>query len=130
MLRFSPTDTHWGRELPIYEYRCGDCGKKSSQFLRSMSETKSHICPHCGSGKVQRLVSRVTVLKPFMESLNKLPSFETLSDFDENDPKSVIDWTKRMRKEMGTEFGNALSDAETLMDAGVTPGDFAKANDE
>ncbi len=116
--------------MPIYEYRCKDCGKKSSQFLRSMSETKSHSCPSCGSGKVQRLVSRVVVLKPFMASLDKLPSFETLSDFDENDPKSVIDWTKRMRKEMGTEFGNALSDAETLMDAGVTPGDFTKADDK
>ena len=110
--------------MPIYEYRCQDCRKESSQFLRSLTDTAAHSCPHCGSASVQRLVSRVAVIKPFMESLDRLPSFETMSDFDENDPKSVIEWTKRMRNEMGTDFGSSTSDLQTMMDAGVTPADL------
>ena len=115
--------------MPIYEYKCQGCSAKSSQFIRSVSQNKEHECPHCGSGDVKRLISKVAVIRPFMESLNNLPSFETLSDFDENDPKSVIDWTKRIRGEMGAEFGTSPSDINTMLDAGVTPSEFLSSDD-
>jgi len=41
--------------MPIYDYRCRECGRVSEVFLRgSISEVK---CPHCGSGNVEKLVS-------------------------------------------------------------------------
>ena len=33
--------------VPIYEYRCEDCGKRSSALLASYS-SKDPACPHCG----------------------------------------------------------------------------------
>ncbi len=111
--------------MPIYEYRCQDCCRISSQFLRSFSDTRPHSCSHCSSENVERMISKVAVIKPFMEDFDKLSSFETLSDFDENDPKSVMEMTKRIRKEMGVDFGSSSSDLETMMDAGVTPADLA-----
>lgn len=111
--------------MPIYEYRCRDCGKTSTQFLRSISETKSHHCSHCGSANLVRLISRVTILKPFGEAIDRMPSFETLSDFDENDPKSVAKWMKRMRREMGSDFGSEPSDMSAMLDAGISPADLA-----
>ena len=43
--------------MPMYEYRCKECGRKYEQ-LRRMSEADSGLeCPHCASKTVDRLVS-------------------------------------------------------------------------
>ena len=42
--------------MPIYEYRCEECGKKSSALLPSFS-SPDPVCPHCGKPGLRRLVS-------------------------------------------------------------------------
>ncbi len=42
--------------MPIYEYRCEECGKRSSALLSSFSSADPS-CPHCGKPALQRLVS-------------------------------------------------------------------------
>jgi putative FmdB family regulatory protein len=42
--------------VPIYEYRCEECGKRSSALLRSFS-SPDPVCPHCGKPELRRLVS-------------------------------------------------------------------------
>lgn len=42
--------------MPIYEYRCDECGKKSSSLLSSYS-TPDPPCPHCHKPALKRLVS-------------------------------------------------------------------------
>ena len=42
--------------MPIYEYRCENCGKRSSSLLGSYS-SPDPVCPHCGKPVLKRLVS-------------------------------------------------------------------------
>jgi putative FmdB family regulatory protein len=42
--------------MPIYEYRCAECGKRSSTLLSSFS-SPDPACPHCGKPALRRLVS-------------------------------------------------------------------------
>jgi len=42
--------------VPIYEYRCEECGKRSSALLGSYS-SPDPVCPHCGKPALRRLVS-------------------------------------------------------------------------
>ncbi|NLE90983.1 MAG: zinc ribbon domain-containing protein [Elusimicrobia bacterium] len=42
--------------MPIYEYDCRDCGRRSECFLRSAGEEP--VCQWCGSRSLARLVSR------------------------------------------------------------------------
>jgi putative FmdB family regulatory protein len=42
--------------MPIYEYRCDDCGKKSSTLLPRYS-SPDPPCPHCRKPALKRLVS-------------------------------------------------------------------------
>lgn len=42
--------------MPIYEYRCEECGKRSSSLLSSFS-SPDPVCPHCGKPALHRLVS-------------------------------------------------------------------------
>jgi putative FmdB family regulatory protein len=42
--------------MPIYEYQCEACGKRSSALLSSYS-SPDPVCPQCGKPSLQRMVS-------------------------------------------------------------------------
>ncbi len=47
--------------MPMYEYRCQQCGAKYEQ-LRRMSEADTNLeCPLCGSRNVRREVSACAI---------------------------------------------------------------------
>lgn len=46
--------------MPIYEYRCGACGRKSSFFTRSISDRVEAVCPQCSSRDMRRVISAVS----------------------------------------------------------------------
>jgi putative FmdB family regulatory protein len=43
--------------MPIYEYRCNDCGKVFSKLQRMGATAEGVTCPACGSKNVERMVS-------------------------------------------------------------------------
>lgn len=42
--------------MPIYEYRCSDCGFQD-EYLRKVSEPPLTVCPSCGKASFHKLVS-------------------------------------------------------------------------
>jgi putative FmdB family regulatory protein len=42
--------------MPLYEYRCGNCGKKT-EVIQNYSDKPLRICPHCGERKMKKLAS-------------------------------------------------------------------------
>lgn len=48
--------------MPIFEYRCLQCGEISEIFLRSL-EGQNVQCPVCGSYKLDKLLSASYTLK-------------------------------------------------------------------
>jgi putative FmdB family regulatory protein len=43
--------------MPIYEYRCEECGERFELFVRSLSRQFEPTCPKCGSKRVSKSVS-------------------------------------------------------------------------
>jgi len=43
--------------MPIYEYRCAECGERFELFVRSSSKQTVPACPKCGSPKVEKAIS-------------------------------------------------------------------------
>ncbi|MGQ9584143.1 MAG: FmdB family zinc ribbon protein [Anaerolineae bacterium] len=43
--------------MPIYEYRCEECGEEFEKFVRSMRGGEEVRCPRCQSAKVQKRIS-------------------------------------------------------------------------
>ncbi|HAR36759.1 MAG TPA: FmdB family transcriptional regulator [Acidobacteria bacterium] len=91
--------------MPIYEFRCQDCRRKSSFLVLSVHSQFERRCQHCGSPRLVRLISRVGVLRSEESRLESLADPSRLGDLDEKDPKSVARWVKRMGREMGEELG-------------------------
>ena len=87
--------------MPIYEYRCADCGKRPAIFFRSFAAVEvSPTCPNCGGQHLTRLISRTAQVLSEDSRLDRLSEGD-LSDVDENDPKSMARWAKKMGQQMG-----------------------------
>jgi putative FmdB family regulatory protein len=102
--------------MPIYEYRCADCGKRSSLLVLSIHNPPPPACRHCRSSKVERVMSRFASPKSEDARLESLADPSRLGDLDESDPASMERFMKKMGQEMGEDFGGDLS--ETLGEAG------------
>ena len=89
--------------MPIYEYRCEDCGRISEFLLIKTEEIVVPQCKRCKSKKMSRILSRVRVIRSEETRLESLSDPSKWGDLDEKDPKSMAKWAKRMGKELGEE---------------------------
>jgi putative FmdB family regulatory protein len=113
--------------MPIYEYRCGNCRRRVSIFFRSFSAIGEPHCPNCDSTNLTRLVSKVAALKSEESRLEAMSDPSTFGDVDENDPKSVARFMRKMGGEMGEEMGPEFDEMVTRLEAGESPEEIEKS---
>ena len=67
--------------MPIYEYRCHQCGDTSSFYLRTYSAAPPANCRHCDSADLQRIMSSFAYHSSESDKLNQLdPKYYKLVD--------------------------------------------------
>jgi len=115
--------------MPVYEYRCAGCRKRSSLFFRSFSDVSSPVCPHCGSGQMAKLVSRVATIRSEEDRLEALADPSSLSGIDENDPKSVARWARKLGQQMGEDLGDDWGEMVDRLEAGDDLGEDGPGGD-
>ena len=91
--------------MPIYEFRCDDCGKISEFLLMRIGEIFTPQCKKCKSKKMSRVLSRVRVVRSEESRMESLADPSKWGGLDEKDPKSMARWMKRMGKELGEDAG-------------------------
>ena len=101
--------------MPIYEYRCKRCHKKSEIITFRVSEEVTAQCNHCGSADVDRVPSRVRVRLSEETRMERLADPSRLAGLDENDPKSMAKWMKSMSREMGDDLDEDF-DVDAMME--------------
>ena len=112
--------------MPIYEYRCNDCGKISEFLLIKTDETFIPQCKRCKSKKMSRVLSRVRVIRSEESRMESLADPSKWGGLDEKDPKSMAKWMKKMGKEMGEEMEE---DVDQIMDEAMEE-EMASKSDE
>jgi putative FmdB family regulatory protein len=114
--------------MPIYEFRCDRCRRRTSVFTRSIGGGAEAVCSHCGSRKMSRLISRVAVVRSEEDAFSSLDE-SSLADVDENDPTSMARWVRSMSRQMGEPL-DAEAEAELdRMEAGEMPDDISDGDD-
>src|SRR5512137_2731586 len=111
--------------MPIYEYRCNECGKISEFLLIKTDETFIPQCKRCKSKKMSRVLSRVRVIRSEESRMEGLADPSKWGDLDERDPKSMARWMKRMGKELGEDSG----DMEEMMDEAMAEEEGSKSEE-
>jgi putative FmdB family regulatory protein len=108
--------------MPIYEYRCADCRRRVSIFFRSFADIKSQpACPRCGGQRLTRLISRVAVVRSEEGRMDDLTDPSLLGGLDEDDPKSVARWMRKMSAETGEEMPSEFDEVIDRLESGQSP---------
>lgn len=109
--------------MPIYEYRCADCRGRVSVWWRTFStaETGVAVCPRCGGTELSRLISRVAVLRSEESRLDNMADPSAFGDLDEDDPRSMGRWMRRMSEEMGEPMDAEFSEVIGRLESGESP---------
>jgi putative FmdB family regulatory protein len=113
--------------MPIYEYRCLNCQKRFSLLIRGFSSLPSPHCPSCGSERANRLISRFSVVRSEESQLEALADPSQLGDLDENDPRSVARWARKMSKQVGEDLGPEFDEMVGRLEAGEDPESVERA---
>jgi len=103
--------------MPLYEYRCLDCAKRSTILQLSLSNPKPVSCSHCHSPRLERMMSRFASPKSEEARLASLADPDALSGLDENDPASMARFMKKMGGEMGEDLGDDIAEAMDAPDS-------------
>lgn len=113
--------------MPIYEYECHDCRRRVSLLVRTPSSVSHPRCPGCGGQSLSRLMSRFATVKSEEDRLESLADPGKLGDFDEDDPRSVGRFMKRMGRELGEDLGE---DFDAAMDEAVEEAEAPESGGE
>jgi putative FmdB family regulatory protein len=102
--------------MPIYEYHCADCRRRVSLLVMRISDPGTPRCPRCAGEQLTRLMSRFATIRSEDDRLESLADPGQMGDLDENDPRSVARWMKKMGTEMGEDAGE---DWDEMVDEAV-----------
>ena len=117
--------------MPVYEYRCGTCRRRSSRLFRTFAEIATPSCPHCGAApeQMQKLISRVAVMKSEEARLESLADPSMFADVDENDPRSVARWARKLGETMGDDVPDDYGEMVDQLESGEMPDDMGGADE-
>jgi hypothetical protein len=76
------------------------------------------------------LVSRVAVLRSEESRLESLADPSSLAGLDENDPRSLARWMRKMSGEMGEDLGAEFNEVVDRLEAGESPEEIEKSMPE
>src|SRR3954453_14879169 len=104
--------------MPIYNYRCQGCQPRISLVSRPYAAADHAACPHCGSTELSRLITRFAVMRSEDTVLDDLSDAAAYGEVDENDPRSIARWARKMGHEYGDELGGDHDEMVDRMEAG------------
>jgi len=114
--------------MPIYEYRCADCRRRVSIFYRSFDAAAGEpVCPRCGGSHLSRLISRVSLVRSEDSRIDDLSDPSMLDDLDENDPRSLARWMRKMGDEVGDEMPPEFDEVVGRLESGQSPEEIEQA---
>ena len=113
--------------MPIYEYRCADCrAPRERLFPNVFGGQHGHADLRAlRLDNLSRLVSRVFQLKSEDAQLEDMTDPSSFGDLDENDPKSVARWARKLGQQMGEDLGDDWGEMVDRLEAGEDLGDEA-----
>ena len=92
--------------MPIYEYRCDECGRVTSILVRSLRAKVVPRCEQCDSTRMKKLISRVSRVKTAQDVLDELgaPGAGGRAEDAYKDPRQIGRWVEKRFEDYGMEL--------------------------
>ncbi len=114
--------------MPIYEFRCNDCGRKVTLKYKTYAEydDATHTCPHCQSTNLTRLISRVAFRRSSLARIMSSDVDDTslFDDLDDADPRTMGRLLREMSEEVGEDMGPEFEEVVGRLERGESPEDI------
>ena len=108
--------------MPIYEFRCNNCGQLVRlSFTYSEYDEAQPKCSNCESSDLKRLISRVALAKSEESRFDAMDPDSMLAGLDEEDPRSVGRFMRKMSQEMGEDMGDEFEEVVDRLESGESP---------
>jgi len=94
--------------MPVYEFLCLECRRRTSLFVRSRSQSATPVCEHCGSRQLQRLISSFAYHKSIQTVWEE--SGDPMSPGPDyyRDPRNIGRWAEKRLEQMGVEMPSSV----------------------
>ena len=119
--------------MPVYEYHCTACGRRSSRLFKTLAVVVHPDCPHCGQSTLRRLFSRPTLMRGERSEsddfggddlgMDDAALAELMPGLESGDPRSLARMTRHMSEEMGEDIPQEYEGVLNRMEAGEMPSD-------
>ena len=98
--------------MPIYEYVCQECGRKSSLLFRSFSSVEeTPHCPHCDSTALTRVQSRLGMVRVTGNA-------SSTGELQAVDPRRAAENLSRQYDQAGIDPGRGFEEVAKRVAAG------------
>ena len=98
--------------MPLYEYVCKECGRKSSLLFRSYSSVEeTPHCPHCNSSQLSRMQSRIGMVRVS-------PGASSSGELRAVDPRRAAENLSRQYDAAGIDPGRGFEEVAKRVAAG------------
>lgn len=78
-------------------------------------------CPHCHSAALKRRIGRIALAKSEDARMDAMMDDSALASLDENDPKAIGQFMRKMSREMGEDLGDEFSEVVDRLESGESP---------
>lgn len=115
--------------MPVYDFHCEACQKNIAihySSFQAYETAENHVCPRCGSENVRRRIGRVALGRSNDDRLDGIADEALLGQIDENDPRTLGRFMKKMSQEMGEEMGDDFNEVVDRLEKGQQPEQIEK----
>lgn len=108
--------------MPVYDYHCLNCGRRVRLTMSYAEYDRSQPrCPHCQSTELKRRVGRIALAKSEESRMDTLMDESALSGLDEEDPRALGRFMRKMSREMGEDLGGEFEEVVERLEKGESP---------
>lgn len=108
--------------MPVYEFMCQNCRRKSSFLIRDISSPLTPKCSFCGSTNLSRAISSFAYhksLRTVWEESGE-PTMHPGEDYYK-DPRNIGRWVEKKFQQMGEELPSQIKEEIQAAREGVLP---------
>lgn len=91
--------------MPIYEYRCHQCGQRTSFLVRAYEPPAEPVCTACHSRELVRLFSPVAYHRSQPDRLAAIDTSKPQGEDYYRDDRNIGLWAKKRMTELGHDPG-------------------------
>lgn len=107
--------------MPIYEYGCHDCRRRTSRLVRGSDESEV-VCQSCGGRRLSRLISPFAFHKSMQAKLDEAGPPQAFGDEKYyRNPVNIGRWAKHRADQAGIDLGESFDALVERAQSGEDP---------